>query len=109
DGKTGALKQYFQLVPHDYHDWDQASAPTLITTKQGHKRAMAAGKDGVLHSLDIASGKETWKTPVTSMVNVEAPLTPEGTFFCPGANGGVEWNGPAFSAQTNLVYLNTVD
>jgi alcohol dehydrogenase (cytochrome c) len=42
-------------------------------------------------------------------VNAEAPLTPEGTFFCPGAAGGVEWNGPAFSPATNLVYTNAVD
>jgi alcohol dehydrogenase (cytochrome c) len=53
--------------------------------------------------------KVVWKTPVTSIVNAEAPLTPEGTFFCPGAAGGVEWNGPAFSPVTNLVYVNAVD
>jgi alcohol dehydrogenase (cytochrome c) len=109
DAKTGALKSYYQLVPHDYHDWDQAAAPALVTTRGGRKRAMAGGKDGYLHAIDIASGKVAWKTPVTSIVNAEAPLTPEGTFFCPGAAGGVEWNGPAFSPATNLVYTNAVD
>jgi alcohol dehydrogenase (cytochrome c) len=109
DAKTGALRKYYQLVPHDYHDWDQAATPALVTTKAGRRRAMAGGKDGYLHAIDIAMGKVVWKTPVTSIVNAEAPLTPEGTFFCPGAAGGVEWNGPAFSPNTNLVYVNAVD
>ena len=37
------------------------------------------------------------------------PLTPEGTHFCPGTAGGVQWNGPSFSPSTNLVYVNSVD
>jgi alcohol dehydrogenase (cytochrome c) len=109
DAKTGALKSYYQLVPADFHDWDQAAAPAFITTKAGRKRAMAAGKDGFLHGIDIASSKVVFKTPVTRIENIEAPLTPEGTYFCPGTAGGVQWNGPSFSAATNLVYVNSVD
>jgi alcohol dehydrogenase (cytochrome c) len=91
------------------HDWDQAAAPALITTKQGRRRAMAAGKDGYLHAIDLASGKVEWKTAVTTTDDIEAPLTVEGTHFCPGATGGVLWNGPAYSAITNLVYVNSLD
>ena len=109
DAKTGKLKTWYQLVPHDVHDWDQAATPALITTKAGRKRAMAAGKDGFLHAIDIADGKVAWKTPVTSIENVEAPLTPQGTHFCPGTAGGVEWYGPTYSGNTNLVYVNSVD
>jgi PQQ-dependent dehydrogenase (methanol/ethanol family) len=109
DAKTGSLRSWYQLVPHDVHDWDQAAAPALITTKQGRKRAMAAGKDGFLHGIDLASGKIAWKTPVTTIENIEAPLTEEGTHFCPGTTGGVQWNGPAYSPATNLVYVNSVD
>lgn len=109
DAKTGALRTWYQLVPHDIHDWDQAAAPTLVTTKAGHHRAMAAGKDGYLHAIDIESKTVVWKTPVTSIVNVDVPLSPEGTFFCPGTAGGVLWNGPAFSPETNLVFVNSID
>ena len=109
DAKTGSLRTWYQLVPHDVHDWDQAAAPALITTKQGRKRAMAAGKDGFLHAIDIAGGTIAWKTPVTTIENIEAPLTAEGTHFCPGTAGGVQWNGPRYSAATNLVYVNSVD
>ena len=109
DAKKGSLRTWYQLVPHDVHDWDQAAAPALIVTKAGQRRAMAAGKDGFLHSIDITGGKVAWKTPVTTIENTDAPVTPEGTHFCPGTAGGVQWNGPAYSPATNFVYVNSVD
>jgi outer membrane protein assembly factor BamB len=36
-------------------------------------------------------------------------LTKAGTHFCPGTQGGSEWNGPAYSPETNLLYSGTVD
>ena len=109
DARTGALRTWYQLVPHDVHDWDQAAAPTLVTTRRGRHRAMAAGKDGYLHAIDIESKTVAWKTPVTSIINADVPLSPDGTFFCPGTTGGVLWNGPAFSPEANLVFVNSVD
>jgi alcohol dehydrogenase (cytochrome c) len=109
DAKSGTLRTWYQLVPHDVHDWDIAAAPALITTKGGSRRAMAAGKDGFLHAIDLASGKVVWKTPVTTIDNVDAPLTPKGTHFCPGTAGGVVWNGPAYSPVANSVYVNSID
>ena len=109
DAKTGTLRTWYQLVPHDVHDWDIAAAPVLVSTKAGQKRLMAAGKDGFLHAIDLAVGKVAWKTPVTTIDNIDAPLTAAGTHFCPGTAGGVEWNGPAFSSDTNLVFVNSTD
>jgi alcohol dehydrogenase (cytochrome c) len=37
------------------------------------------------------------------------PLSTTPTRFCPGAGGGTEWNGPAYSPDTNLFYNGTVD
>ena len=109
DAKTGALRTWYQLVPHDTHDWDVAAAPALVTTKLGRNRAMAPGKDGYLHAIDITAGKIAWKTPVTTIQNIDVPVSTTGTHFCPGATGGVLWNGPAYSLQTNLVYVNSID
>ncbi len=109
DAKAGALRTWYQLVPHDVHDWDIAAAPVLLTTKLGQRRVVAAGKDGFMHAVDPASGKEVWKTPVTTIDNIDAPLTVAGTHFCPGTAGGVEWNGPAYSAVSNLLFVNSVD
>ena len=109
DAKTGRLRDYYQIVPHDYHDWDLTASPVLLTTKSGQRRVMAAGKDGFLTAIDPNAQKVLWKAPVTTIENIEAPLTPQGTHVCPGATGGVQWNGPAFSPATNLVYVNAID
>jgi glucose dehydrogenase len=47
--------------------------------------------------------------PTTTRANTEAPLTTEGTRFCPGTQGGSEWNGAAFSPVHNLIYVPTAD
>ncbi len=109
DARSGALRTWYQLVPHDIHDWDQAATPTLVNTRSGRHRAMAAGKDGYLHAIDIDTKAIAWKTPVTSIVNADVPLSPDGTYFCPGTAGGVLWNGPAFSPEANLVFVNSID
>jgi alcohol dehydrogenase (cytochrome c) len=109
DAKTGKLRNYYQIVEHDYHDWDLTAPPVVLRTKSGQSRAMVAGKDGFLTSIDPKAQKIIWKTPITTIENIEAPLTAEGTHFCPGTAGGSQWNGPAFSPATNLVYVNAVD
>jgi alcohol dehydrogenase (cytochrome c) len=50
-----------------------------------------------------------YRTTTTTIENGEAPLTSEGTRFCPGVQGGTEWNGPAFLRTTNMIYVNSVD
>ena len=66
-----------------------------------------AGKDGVLHVLHREDGKLAFKLPVTTRLNHNVPLTPEGVRVCPVA--GVQWNGPAYSAKTGLLYINAID
>jgi alcohol dehydrogenase (cytochrome c) len=109
DAKTGAYRRHFSLVPQDFHDWDVSAAPVLIATKGGKRLLADAGKNGLLYGIDLATGKRLYATPITTRWNTTAPLSDEGTRFCPGAGGGTEWNGPAYSPQTNLIYDGTVD
>jgi len=107
---SGELKAWRQLVTRDdFHDWDIAAPPELIDTSDGRHLLIAAGKDGYLYALDRETMRLLYKTPVTTMQNVEVPLTAEGTRYCPGIDGGVEWNGPAYSAQTNAFFVNAID
>jgi alcohol dehydrogenase (cytochrome c) len=46
---------------------------------------------------------------VTTLKNVDKPVTPEGVFACPGVLGSVEWNGPAFNPSANLLFVGAVD
>ena len=109
DAKTGIYRNHYSLVPADFHDWDLAAAPVLVTTKGGKRIVAGAPKDGLLHVYDLATDKKLYETPITTRTNVEAPLSTTPTRFCPGAAGGTEWNGPAFNPDTNLFYSGTVD
>ncbi len=109
DAKTGAYRHHFALVPHDFHDWDISAAPALFTTKAGRFEMAVTGKNGMLYGFDLGSNKRVFATPVTTRKNTTAPLTQKGTMFCPGASGGAEWNGPAYSPETDLIYTGEVD
>ena len=109
DARTGIYRNHYSLVPADFHDWDLSAAPVLVTTKGGKRVVAGAPKDGLLHVYDLATDKKLYATPVTTRENEEKPLSTTPTHFCPGAGGGTEWNGPAYSPDTNLFYSGTVD
>jgi alcohol dehydrogenase (cytochrome c) len=109
DAKTGAYQRHFQLVKRDFHDWDISSAPALFLSRIGHRMLAEVPKDGHLYLIDLNSGKLVYRKPVTTVLNAEAPLSAQGTRFCPGVQGGAEWNGPAFDPAENLIFTGAVD
>src|SRR5260370_3472381 len=109
DAKTGAYQRDFQLVMRDFHDWDVSSAPVLFLSNAGHRMLAEAPKDGHLYLIDLSNGRTVYRKPVTTVSNVEAPMTAQGTRFCPGSQGGAEWNGPAFDPADNLIFTGEVD
>ncbi|MEO6689900.1 MAG: PQQ-binding-like beta-propeller repeat protein [Dokdonella sp.] len=109
DAKTGAYQRHFQMVKHDFHDWDASTAPVLFTSKAGKRLLSEAPKDGRLHTIDLESGKELYSQPMTTIFNVDAPITAQGTRFCPGSQGGSEWNGPAYDPAQNVIFTGEVD
>ncbi len=112
DARTGKLQWYYQVVPHDLHDWDLTHASPLISTiVNGARRDIVAavGKDGLLHAIDRDTHQKLWDVPVTRRENAAAPVTVAGVRACPGVLGGVEWNGPAYHPQLNMLYTPAVD
>jgi alcohol dehydrogenase (cytochrome c) len=105
DAGSGKLKWWHQLVPNDDHDWD--TTVVSLFDSQNRKLLATAGKDGVLHVLSRDDGKLAFKLPVTTLLNHELPVTPDGVRVCPVA--GVQWNGPAYSPKTGLLYVNAID
>jgi alcohol dehydrogenase (cytochrome c) len=98
------------------HDRSASSVRTL----SGRLLAAAAGKAGLLYGIDrssVATGKTAgpplnivYATPDTTRTNVKVPLnTAIETRFCPGTQGGTEWNGPGFSPPLNLLFVNAID
>ncbi len=112
DVRTGRLAWYDQLVPADDHDWDLTHVGPLYRAEvNGVARDLMAtvGKDGILRVLDRETHERLFETPVTTIDNAEAPVTTAGTHACPGILGGVEWNGPAYNPETNMLYTPAVD
>jgi alcohol dehydrogenase (cytochrome c) len=112
DVRTGALRWFDQLVPNDAHDWDVTQvSPLFRADVAGRERNLVAtaGKDGFLRVLDRDSHERVYELPITRIENADVPLTREGVHVCPGIEGGVLWNGPAYSERTNLLYVGAVD
>ncbi|NUO65770.1 MAG: PQQ-binding-like beta-propeller repeat protein [Gemmatimonadaceae bacterium] len=112
DARTGRMRDYVQVLDgrRDWHDWDVSATPALIHTRGGRALLALAGKDGLLHGVDPAPMRILWSVPTTTRENIEAPLTnASATRFCPGTQGGSEWNGPAYDPGQNLVFTGAVD
>jgi alcohol dehydrogenase (cytochrome c) len=87
----------------------------------------SANKDGLLSAIDRsavrAGGGATtagsslppamtllFQTPTTTRENVETPLSADAPVrFCPGTQGGSEWNGPAYDSSRNLLFVGATD
>ena len=110
DAKSGAVQRAYTLVKLDFHDWDVSSAPALFTSRGSIKIAAEAIKDGYVYAIDTATGRLVWKVATTTIDNVQSPLPKSGSVrFCPGSQGGNEWNGASYSPQTNLTYVGAID
>jgi alcohol dehydrogenase (cytochrome c) len=109
DARTGALRWYYQLVANDTLDYDLGAAPMLYSDAQGRERVAIGGKDGHIYSVDRRSHSLLFKTAVTTIQPPAKEPDEQGVHACPGPQGGVEWNGTAFSPLTHAVYVGTVD
>lgn len=109
DARTGQYRRHFEVVPEDFHDWDMSNPPILVRTRGNRALLAAAPKDGNLYGFDLGSGARLYQTAVTTRENVDTPLSATPTRFCPGTQGGSEWNSPAYSPATNLLYTGSVD
>jgi len=63
DARTGKRLWHFQMVHHDIWDYDNATAPKLLTVRHGGKMVDAvaqAGKTGFLYVFDRVTGEPLW-------------------------------------------------
>jgi alcohol dehydrogenase (cytochrome c) len=123
DARTGRLLAYVQPIRGDFHDWDVSAAPALITNRAGRPLLLAAAKNGYVYGIErsrvstAARGDpDSMALPVRYMAevstheNADMPLTSARFVrFCPGTQGGVEWNGPAYDHAAGLLFVNAID
>jgi len=109
DARTGEYRRHFQLIERDFHDWDVSGAPALFNRGNGEAVMAVAPKDGHLYVIDLKTGEQRFRLPMTTVANADVPLTEEGVRFCPGSQGGAEWNGPAYNPQNGTIVVGEVD
>jgi len=109
DARTGAYKRHFSIVPEDFHDYDVSSPPALFTSKNGTRVMALTPKDGFLYAYNRVSGMRLYRRAVTSQYNTDAPMSAAGVRFCPGTQGGSEWNGPAYDPLHDAIITGQVD
>jgi outer membrane protein assembly factor BamB len=105
DAKTGQLRWFHQVHPHDIFDRDLVH--TLIARPAaGPPVVVATGKGGVLVGLDRTTGDELWRTPVGHHENDDITELSGPTLVAPGTFGGVI-TPPATAG--GVVYVAAID
>ena len=119
---TGKMAWYFQVSPHDTHDWDAATDMVLIDgviDGKPRKLIASASRNGYFVVLDRATGKFITSVPYIDTVNWSKGLdsrgqpipNPEkepaqgGVIVSPAEGGATNWPPPSFSPQTGLFYV----
>ena len=112
DHKTGQMRWYNQVLPHDLFDHDLQISPilTTIVTASGVPQdiVISAGKMGYVYAFDRQTGELLWKTPVG--IHNEASeldaLPPGTTSVIPSVIGGVE---TPMAYSDGVIYVPVVD
>ena len=119
---TGKMAWYFQTSPHDMHDYDSAQTPVLADAMfhgKMRKLVLTAARNGYFFVLDRVTGEHLLTSKYGLMTNwakgVDAAGGPQhdpakdsavaGSLVSPGSGGTVNWEPPAFSPKTGLLYV----
>ena len=122
---TGKLAWYFQVSPHDTHDWDAGNTPVLVDASFGgrpRKLLLDASRNGFFFVLDRVTGEHLLTTPLLSSVNwasinskgqpIQLPAKVAdagGVLVSPNSIGVTNWPPPAFNPATGLLYTPTAE
>lgn len=125
DADTGKLKWYFQFTPHDLYDYDANETPVIIDQQDGstvRKLLVQADRNGFFYVLDRTDGKFLRATPFLEKLNWATGIAPsgrpilsgrfptaEGTYICPGIEGGTNWFSPSYNPKTRLFYVMALE
>jgi len=122
DADTGKLQWYYQVSPHDTHDFDNTTAPILfdrLVDGKPRKLVAQAARNGFFVTLDRVTGKNLIVKPYVPL-DWSSGLSPEGEPIPipdkdPTVGGSINivnasnWPAPAYSPKTGLVYVNSVE
>jgi PQQ-dependent dehydrogenase (methanol/ethanol family) len=122
--ETGAARWFYQLSPHDMHDYDGVNENILVDLGEGasaRKVLVHPDRNGYVYVMDRSSGQLISATPygpITTSTGVDletgriryAPdkVPQVGKVvrdICPASAGAKDWQPAAYSPRTKLVYI----
>jgi alcohol dehydrogenase (cytochrome c) len=119
---TGKMAWYFQTSPHDMHDYDSAQTPVLVDAMfngKMRKLALTATRNGYYFTLDRVTGEHLVTSKYGKMTNwadgvnqfggpkrnPAKDATVGGSLVSPTSDGTINWEPPAYSPDTGLLYV----
>jgi len=124
DPATGQARWFYQISPHDLHDYDGVNENLLVDLTIGgatRKVLVHPDRNGYIYVMDRASGQVISATPfvpITTSTGVDLETgrlryAPDKTpkpgrvvhDICPGSPGAKDWQPSAWSPRTHLVYI----
>jgi len=109
DADSGAVKWYYQEVPHDMWGYDVASPPVLFDAVKGYDTIPAigqAGKTGWFYVMDRRNGRLLFKSDAfVPQQNLFKRPTAEGIEIAPGGAGGASWSPVSFDTRTGIAFV----
>jgi len=121
DPDDGSITWYFQHVPGEALDLDEAFEKVLVDDRQGRKALFTIGKSGILWKLDRETGAFLGHTetvfqnvfdridPETGAITYRQDIAEAGigdwVSVCPSTAGGHNWQAMAFSPQTRTLVI----
>jgi alcohol dehydrogenase (cytochrome c) len=123
---TGKMAWYYQVNPHDTHDWDSTETPILVDGEfngKPRKLVLHADRNGYFFTLDRLTGEHLVTGKFSDTVNwaraINAKGQPErdpakdstvpGTLVSPNNAGATNWPPPAYSPDTGFFYVPSAD
>ncbi|HVT94400.1 MAG TPA: acido-empty-quinoprotein group A [Bryobacteraceae bacterium] len=120
---TGKMAWHFQTSPHDMHDYDSAQTPVLVDAMfngKMRKLALTAARNGYYFTIDRVTGEHlvtskyglltNWAEGLNKFggpkLNPEKNATVGGSLVSPTSDGTINWEPPAYSPDTGLLYVS---
>jgi glucose dehydrogenase len=112
DAETGALRWFFQAVPHGGNN-DVISQVTLFDAVVDGRTVAAAGagaKTGFYYVVDRATGEFLFQSEaIVRQMNLFTPPAEAGLLVAPGEAGGVSVSPTSYDPNSGYVYVAAID
>jgi len=109
DATSGKTRWHFQIEPHGLWDRD-STTPPVVTTLNGRKVIVHAGKTSIMFVLDAATGEYIQKSEIfVPQQNMWVAPSDTPVTVAPGAGGGNSWSPISVDNKRKLGFVGAMN